>query len=874
MQEPVVTTTPVSSVEPERQNLKASDYSNYEFDLGLYAKKEEVVLERTAENASADAIVMPILSIVEPKTSDYEDILYTLRHFHLGDPSTNEKTEMAGKDYVPALLHAYRDMLRVRYDYPLFLETTDSVEANAEQLAKPISNVLPELVESFAPGAEAARILKDNLPRIERELRQKLKEEEGPVAAIPLLTEVRQTIQKELGLNEENNIRLQADLDKLLDVIPRNGQLLGYGRYVAIHLLNHTIRSRIIPRRERFHAKIRDSIQILKTLLDVDWHKSDESIEPKMVVNTVGTASSRFDSIALSNVMDHYSRGSIIMSVDRHERIVNALKVLEEYLQEEDPILIRMVHPGGLSGTWLENTPALKVFSDPDPSATATKLFDQQTVKMAKVFAAVRIAQLEIDGIYDTLIHNPWFANFTWEAFSTEEILLLPAVIALESADRIAGQSMTSLSRLLSSGRPIHILVRIQEYNDPHALPNEDPFFNYRLELGYLGLSHRQAVISQSSAARHKHLLERFLLALDATHTSSLHIINTGVQHSVYGINAWLIAGAALESRAHPFFYINPEAGDSFADRMDFTGNPQPELDWPSHSFQYRNTTGEIITTDLAFTFADYVLLVPSLLKHFRLVPIGYDSDELVPVDVYLSAQQEETFGKQVPFIWAVNNQGELRKLVVSRALVFACRDRLNFWHTLQELAGINNKYVDIALQKARAEIQAEEQATREQLEAEHLEKLEQVRNETAGNVMQHLTDVLPGMDLTAPSQLPSRAPVTSAPTAKQAAEEPVTETAEVEAVAEEDEIVFDDPWIDSDLCTSCNDCLNINTVLFVYNDSKQAVFGDLNSGTYAQLVEGAEICPVKCIHPGKPRNPNEPGLEELVKRAEPFNKL
>ncbi len=88
------------------------------------------------------------------------------------------------------------------------------------------------------------------------------------------------------------------------------------------------------------------------------------------------------------------------------------------------------------------------------------------------------------------------------------------------------------------------------------------------------------------------------------------------------------------------------------------------------------------------------------------------------------------------------------------------------------------------------------------------------------------------------------------------------------------EEVVFDDPWIDSDLCTSCNDCLNINTVLFVYNESKQAVLGDLNSGTYAQLVEGAEICPVHCIHPGKPRNPDEPGLEELIKRAEPFNKL
>jgi len=45
-----------------------------------------------------------------------------------------------------------------------------------------------------------------------------------------------------------------------------------------------------------------------------------------------------------------------------------------------------------------------------------------------------------------------------------------------------------------------------------------------------------------------------------------------------------------------------------------------------------------------------------------------------------------------------------------------------------------------------------------------------------------------------------------------------------------------------------------------------------LNAGTFADLVAAAEICPAKCIHPGKPLDPNEPGLEELMARAEPFN--
>jgi len=53
---------------------------------------------------------------------------------------------------------------------------------------------------------------------------------------------------------------------------------------------------------------------------------------------------------------------------------------------------------------------------------------------------------------------------------------------------------------------------------------------------------------------------------------------------------------------------------------------------------------------------------------------------------------------------------------------------------------------------------------------------------------------------------------------------------------------------------------------------SNQAFISDLNAGTYLQMVEAAEICPSKCIHPGKPWDDSEPDLDELVERAKVFN--
>ena len=79
------------------------------------------------------------------------------------------------------------------------------------------------------------------------------------------------------------------------------------------------------------------------------------------------------------------------------------------------------------------------------------------------------------------------------------------------------------------------------------------------------------------------------------------------------------------------------------------------------------------------------------------------------------------------------------------------------------------------------------------------------------------------------------------------------------------------DPWVDTVRCTSCNECTDKYPRAFKYNDDKQAYLDDPTTVTYAQLVKAAEDCPAKCIHPGLPMNPDEPGLQELAVRAKPF---
>ena len=274
----------------------------------------------------------------------------------------------------------------------------------------------------------------------------------------------------------------------------------------------------------------------------------------------------------------------------------------------------------------------------------------------------------------------------------------------------------------------------------------------------------------------------------------------------------------------------------------------------------------------LAFTFADYALLMPALHEHFRVVPADLEAGDLVPVADYL-ADENDAADRRVPFVWGIDESGELVRLVLSRALVFACRDRLNYWRSLQELAGVHNVYVQAAIERVVEDARVAAEQERDELLKTHARELEDARPEAAGEAMGQLVDVLMGADLaslgleSAPAAIPASA---QAPAEPEAAAEAEPEPEEIEE--EEDEVSFDEPWLDTAACTTCDDCININKMMFAYNEDKQAYLKDPKAGTYSDLVRAAEICPAQCIHPGKPLDPNEPGVEELMARAAPFN--
>ncbi|HSR50804.1 MAG TPA: ferredoxin [Acidobacteriota bacterium] len=375
----------------------------------------------------------------------------------------------------------------------------------------------------------------------------------------------------------------------------------------------------------------------------------------------------------------------------------------------------------------------------------------------------------------------------------------------------------------------------------------------------------------------------------------------------------WRLGWSAHAGRAAACFTYSPANGLSWAQRFDLQGNPQSEALCPTYRLSYEDAGGQEQALEAAVTFAHAAALNPNYRAHFRIIPreAWDESIETSGGDSATSSQGgaeaakksrlgrptqmdiaryidefDQTPPAAIPFLWVLDENNTLQRAVMTREMAAACRDRKRSWRLLQELAGVNNEYVRRAEEKLRRELE-------ERLKSEQDVLLEEARKQGAADAIDRLVGILtgvelaPGGDLAAPSlagETPARAPVEpesdtgtvpgdapaqsdgagQAPTGQEGTSngEAATPGGGPAAAAEE-------PYIDTILCTTCNDCIQLNPLLFRYNSDKQAEIADPSAGTFAQLVQAAESCPAHCIHPGTPRPDDETATSEMVARAQ-----
>jgi hypothetical protein len=792
---------------------------------------------------------------VEPEaaaaSADPAATLQELRAFHRfgkrpgGAPAAGE----AGSE-LPALLHRYRDLDRVRHEYPVCVNGSDPATA-----VRPLTEWTDQLLAQQARSGDEGEQLRHHAYRLESVVRSLAAEKDGERfsalwdrAAALLLETSRLPAEKEAILRDHVSAGRKA--------FAAEADLVSCGPHAPERLLRASAHVFWRERGAAWVGELDALIHGLQNILAADFSHSDEARSPKHLRASLGTAGDDVDAGAMSNLLARAPRESA-MPAARRARIESVLAVLARM----QPVF---------------NPRAAGAKRDPAPVRfdavfdTCTAAAEEQRSRLsrtAELFRAVRIARLEMQNQYRPGVHDAFFADFDPRYLTADEAALCPPVLVRLTDEQLSHAEIGGLLGILNATAPVKILLELRAlYDVPEAAGLPRIQLNGAARLASMAMALHQVYVLQAPVSRASVLRARLLdgLRYDGP---ALFCVYAPAAAEGPARPAYLRAAAAAESRFFPLLVFDPAKGETLADRVDVGDNVQNARDWPGEPIACRKAGGEETSLELAFTPADFLFCDPRLRAHFWNLPADRGHENLTPVHEYLQMSAEQAAGR-IPYVATVDGEGRLGRAVVTRAIVEAAWQCRSFWRGLRESGGIDNSFARRLLASERERLGQEKEREIETIEKNYLAQLDQDVGELTREIVQRIAARLMGAEGEALTVRP--APISAPALAAGAAPAPAAAAAAVEE--EEEAVSFDDPYIDTPLCTSCNECTQLNNRLFAYNANKQAEVKDASAGSFRDLVRAAELCPVHIIHPGKPKNPDEPGLEEWVARAARFN--
>ncbi len=713
------------------------------------------------------------------------------RFFHLtGKRSGTGLGSVDGLALRPALFAGFHDLTRLRYDYPVVLVERDGDGPFVHTLSGLIDAVLAET----APAGIAGERMRRTVLRLEREVRVLLAEGD---AAGRLSTLWREAADRLVALG---GAPVEQDLGRARIALRADGEVVDCDAELPARFVAHVWRVAQAGTARRLRRTIDTLVVKLSDLVRADYLRSESGRHADTLRSGVGTShTALFDFDVMAKLLAGPS-GKSALSVERRRRIDGVLGVLRGQ---------RFVGGAAIAMYGYE-------FGEIDAALAA---FRERLPAMAELVKAIAVAELEVAGHYAESKHDDYFRGYDQRSLGPAELALFPGYLVCLDARQGGGPGRARLLEALSEGAPLKVLVETDDILDESTFSEGTFSLGTQLARSAMGLS--DVFVIQSTSSNLYRVRERVLAAMDYPGPALLSVF-TGAGDGLGGFPPYLVAAAAMQSRAFPAFTYDPAAGVDWAQRFSLEENPQPAVTWPVHEFSYADGELQRATERLPFTFVDFVACDPRHTAHFARVPREHWNGGMVSVGDLLAGSTGG--GETVPCVYAIDADRRLHKLVVDEKLVHAARRCADTWHRLQELEGLKRKPEPVAVMAAT------------------------------------VAAAPPVSPVAAASGVAtSAAAATAVMAAMPAAEAPAAEPSS------------DEPYIETPRCTTCNECTLLNNRMFAYNENKQAYIKDPSAGTYRQLVEAAESCQVAIIHPGKPRDSHEPGLDELLKRAEAF---
>ncbi len=668
--------------------------------------------------------------------------------------------------------------------------------------------------------------------------------------------------------------------DAYLPFASGDGACLGCSEKTVIHLFVATVESLVQPRVKKHVAQIDELITKLKKHVQMKLvGEIDISDAAEMQAVLAGDDGG---DLTLAKIAEQVEKTHETQPVDREwlqyvSDVVARLTDLKwryvDGVSGKGRSSMGILNATGCTSVWGSTYPfnpypfpwANHLFQD--PASMAMGVYEGHMAKMAEGFKTVRVAEALLKDQFDPQGWAEQYQYFNWEDFTDDEFHLCPPVVAVGGDGAMYDIGFQNLSRAMMSGKPIKVLVvDTQVYSNTGGQACTSGFFGQvsdmaqygkatkgkeeiRKEIGLITMAHRTTYFMQSTMAHANHMIEGFVQGLRSRRPALFNLYSScQPEHGIGDDMSHHQAKLAVESRAYPLYRYDPDAGTKFSERLNLEGNPGASLDWPVTKIQYVEQ-GREKEMELPTTFVDFAVTEARFRKHFRKIPRDAWNEDMILVSEYLELDEDDREGK-VPFVWALDAKRQLSRLLVAEPMIRSAQDRLAFWNMLRDLA-------------------FEEEAP--VVDETQIES--RIRREVVDKIASGLIGLVSGseaLDMGAMLESAAATPVPDAQPRPQLAA--VASTPAPAAAASEPAGEYMAPWIDTQDCTECDECIMINPQIFEYNADKKAIIKNPDGGPYRDLVKAAEKCTAEVIHPGLPRDQGDKDIAKWIKRGQKYN--
>ncbi len=676
----------------------------------------------------------------------------------------------------PALAARYRDLARLRYDFPLVLVH----DAPEEGFVRSLADVMDEVAKSAGDDA----ILGKRLLRLEHEIRTLAAN--GTRGTLAQLWDVASTRLALASGSEAHDALAKARAALKLD-----GDVVDCDARLPERFFLHAWKRVRAAKARRFRSEVQRRIAGLADVLAADDLRSASGHDADRLRHAMGSNDrAAFDFEVMGRLLDR-GLAAPALPPARRERIVGFIAALE-------------------NARVFDEEPGVRVFRS---ASEALHAFRVAAPRLSELSATLAMADLEIAGRYDPAQHGVLFEQLRRTPLGRQDLAQYPDSLVCVNCGDLGARGADDLYELLCAGAPVKVVLQSDDLIEEASVATHAPSIGARARaIVGMAIGTGEAYVVQSAASN---LLKVCGPVLAALHHPGPALISvyTGAASACDALPPYLLAAAAMESRTFPAFAFDPAAHGDEPSPFTLLGNAQPEADWPVHRLEYEDHEHQRVSEAMAFTAADF-LACDARCAGALAAPRKSAASRHVPFAEWLDSEGDDVHAS--PCIRMVDDNDELHELLVGEPLLSQARRVRDAWRLLRRLAESGRRIVEVEVPVA------------------------------------------------APASAPE-APKPAEAAKPAEAPKPSAEPAPAAAPAS------DDPYIETPRCTTCEECMHVNNRLFAYDANKQAYIADLSAGTYKDLVEAAESCQVSIIHPGKPRNPNEAGLAELLERAAPF---